>query len=99
MIARNAPDKIPNIASFHPKLESTVSQLNKVRLPYIVCVFFCDLMGVLSPLIPRCRRRPQQKKKETRLAILMARRDRQPREFCPISAPASRLTCHPASGK
>ena len=40
--------KIPNIASFSPKLGSTVSQINKVPLPYIVCVLFCDLMGFES---------------------------------------------------
>ena len=45
--------KIPNIASFYPKLGSTVSQINEAQLPYIVRVLFLWLNGVLSPLISR----------------------------------------------
>ena len=37
---------IPNVASFYLKLGSTVSQINIVHFPYIVCVLFCDLMGL-----------------------------------------------------
>lgn len=37
--------KIWNFASFDPKFWSTVSQINKVHLPFSHCVVLCDLMG------------------------------------------------------
>ena len=65
--------KIPNFASFDPKLWYNVSQMNKVNLRYVLRVVFC----VFVVFWVACRWRPDRRRKEgTRHAALSAGRSK-----------------------
>ena len=87
--------KIPNFASFDPKLWYNVSQMNKVNLRYVVCVVFCVFMVFWVA----CRWRPDRRRKEgTRHAALSADRAERLLDFVHF-IPLPRAPRHPASDK